>query len=137
MKKSDLPDLIDWAGVLSAPRESYGHEEVMRAVFGANAEVIAEWIEDGHSGKEAFAYLFADGSVAVLTDYFGSCSHCDSWIGLNESEARAQLQSMVNSSRLFPGVADAVAFCTSPMEAEDFPFKAAANLADQLRARMA
>jgi hypothetical protein len=35
-----LEDYIDWQLVLSQPRYAGGHEEVMRNIFGKNAEVI-------------------------------------------------------------------------------------------------
>lgn len=129
MRKSELPGLIDWPRVMKQPRYAGGHEDIMRAIFGENAEVIADWVADDYQGTEAFAYKFPDRSVVIMTDYFGTCSGCDAYEDADDGEVRAAVTSLVNSARLFPTVRDAIIYCMdNDKEASEFPFRVAYHL---------
>lgn len=141
MNLSDLPELINWQAVLAAPMEP-GRLEVMAAIFSGRAEVLSSYVEDDYSGVLAFAYGFPDGSVAIITDYFGSCDGCDQLLGASPQEVPHLIRAMVNNARVFPTLADASQFCKrlreGPQpcptckrggpEATDYPFLAAAHL---------
>jgi hypothetical protein len=111
MKKEELEKYIDWDLVIKQPRYAGGHEDVMFNIFGKNASVIAHWIEDDYQGSEAFAYQFPDGSVVLITDYFGSCSGCDAWEDATDEDAKGMIRDMVSSSRVFSNIKDAIVFC--------------------------
>lgn len=130
-----LPDWIDWDKVMTKERYASGHEDVMRSIFRNPVKVIAEWVEDDYQGEEAFAYQFPDGSIVLITDYFGSCSGCDSWEGASDNEARAMIESLVHSARIKPSIDAALVFCNEEAlnDASEYPFKACNNLVDQLR----
>jgi len=134
MKKHQLPRLIDWDLVMLQGRYAGGHESVMRNIFGHNATVIAEYVRDDYQGDEAFAYLFHDGFVAIITDYFGSCSGCDSWEGATDADAKTMITSLVNSARLFDSVEEAALYCEFVQDkAEEWPMYTAFYLTSQLQ----
>lgn len=128
----DLETLIDWKTVLEQPRCAGGHEEVMRNIFGKNAKVVAWWSEEEYQGTIAIAYQFPTGEVAIMTDYYGSCSGCDAWEDSSEKDARNMILSLCGSAQQFQNLAAAKAWCanidpnTRPWE---FPWDAARNLA--------
>lgn len=135
MKKNEIADLVNWEAVLGQPRYSGGHVEPMRAIFQGAAEVVAEWVEDDYQGSEAFAYRFQDGSIAIVTDYFGSCSGCDSWEDADDDEVRRMIGSLVNSARVLPSAAEAVAWClTESQKPENYSHQDAIHLASSLAA---
>jgi hypothetical protein len=128
MKKHQLLDLINWDAVLAAPRYAGGHSDVMAAIFEGNAKVLCHYTENDYQGTLAIAYQFPDGGVAIVTDYFGSCSGCDSWEDASDDSARLMVTSLVTSARLFDTVEEAREFCKGAKSAEDYPFEAAQNL---------
>ncbi len=133
LQKNDLPELIDWTGVLAAPRYAGGHSEVMEAIFGDNAEIVAQWSDNDYQGNVAYAYRFKDGSLAFMTDSYGSCSGCDAWDGANDANARSMIESLVGSSRLFPSIVEALAWLQGPPdEAADYHFQYCTNLIEAL-----
>ena len=133
MKKHQLPRLIDWDLVMLQDRYAGGHIEVMQNIFGSSATVIAEYVRDDYQGGEAFAYLLYDGFVAIITDYFGSCSGCDSWSGATDADAKTMIMSLVNSARLFDSVEDAALYCEFVQDnAEEYAMHAAWHLTSQL-----
>ena len=135
MKRSDLDTWIDWPAVMAAPRYSGGHDDVMTSIFKPPARVIASWVEDDYQGDEAFAYLFPDGTVAILTDYFGSCGGCDSWEDATDADAREMVRALVHSARLKPSIDAALVYCAEEIDdASEYPMRAAANLVNPLRA---
>lgn len=111
MKQGDLLDLINWESVMLAPRWAGGHREVMDDIFDKNAYILASWQSDGYDGDLIYAYLFNDGSVALITDYFGSCSGCDSWEDASDKDAKSMITSLVSSARLFSDVYELEKFC--------------------------
>lgn len=76
----------------------------------------------------ATAFKFPDGTVVIMTDYYGSCSGCDSWEDASDDEARTMVTGIVTSARVFASVEEARTFCRDPKDAEDYPFYAASNL---------
>lgn len=133
MTKQEVVDAVDWSAALSAPRFAGGHHDVMRAMFGDRAKVACEWTEDDYQGQIAFAYEFADGTIAIVTDEFGSCSGCDSWEDATDEEARNMIQQLAINARLFPGRAEAARYCKSDTEdADQWTMRAAKNLAELL-----
>jgi len=133
LTKQQVLDAVDWVAAMAAPRYAGGHEDVMRSLFGSNAVVIAEWIEDNYDGCIAFAYEFSDGTVAIITDSFGSCNGCDSWEGATDDEARHMINELAINARLFPDRWSALEFCEHEAgSAEQYTLSAAKNLSEQL-----
>jgi hypothetical protein len=133
MNKQQILDSIDWLKVMQAPRNAGGHEEVFENIFGGNAVVIAKFIQNDYQGDEAFAFQFQDGTIAIMTDYFGSCSVCDSWEDANDEEAMNLIISMVTSSRIFGTLDEAIEYCENAEDdACDYPMRASRQLVDQL-----
>ena len=133
MDKSQLPELINWRAVLAAPRYAGGHAEPMRAIFESRAVVAAEWIEEDYQGSEAFAYLFPGGQVAIITDYFGSCSGCDAWEDATDVDVKEMVRSLVNSARLFADAREAARWCREQASnPEHYSHASAANLVGEL-----
>lgn len=128
MEKSQLQELINWDAVLAAPRYAGGHNDVMRAIFEGQAEILDHHTDNDYQGELAIAYQFPDGGAIIITDYFGSCSGCDSWEDADDADARAMVTSLVTSARVFPDADAAREFCRSKMDAEDYGFSAAASL---------
>jgi hypothetical protein len=121
--------LIDWDKVMNVDRYAGGHIEVMEAIFGDRAQIIARYVEEDYQGTEAFAYEFPDGTIAIITDYFGSCSGCDAWEGAADEEARNMIRSLAIDARLFPNRQEAREFCeTGCKTAEQWCMQAAENL---------
>jgi hypothetical protein len=126
-----LTKLISWETVLSAPRNAGGHEEIMRAIFGSKAKVIAWWEEQYHEGTIAIAYRLADGRIVVMTDYYGSCSGCDIWEGATDESVKDQVHNLVNRARVFATLKAAKRWCSGinvTANPEEHPFEAARNL---------
>jgi len=133
MTKEKMLTLIDWENVMKAPRYSGGHSEIMNSIFGKNAEVIAYHQDDDYQGELIYAYYFPDGTIAFISDYFGSCSGCDSWDDASNEDAMNMITSLVSSSRLCKTFTDAISFCeTGCKEAEQFSHGRAEYLKDKL-----
>ena len=129
MNRQQIVDLIDWDLVIKAPRYSGGHSEVMEAIFGDNASVLAFYREDDYQGILAYAYQFNDGTVVIITDSFGSCSGCDAWECCSDQDAKIMIQSLVDSARIFENSNDAREFCeTKTDDAEHYLFRVAKYL---------
>ena len=138
MTKQEVLDSVDWEKVISAPRFAGGHTEVMLAIFGNKTAVIAEYVEDDYHGTEAFAYRFSDGTIVILTDWFGSCPCCDLWANSSDEDARNMIRSLITSSRIFSDLNQAIEFCkTVEDDAMDYPFHAARELVSQLECELA
>ncbi len=130
MKKHEInKDLVNWTEVMSASRCAGGHSEAMESIFEGKAKVCASWIADDYDGAEAFAYLFPDGTVVIMTDSFGSCSGCDQWEDASDDDVRLMVESLVNSARVFHDVAEAYFYCLrNTDDADQYTMRAAANL---------
>jgi hypothetical protein len=133
LSKQDVLDSVDWDSVMKAPRYAGGHEDVMRTMFGHKAQVIGEYVEDHYDGVEAFAYEFYDGTIAIITDSFGSCVGCDYWEDATDEEARNMVRELAINARLFPNRVEAREFCAHGTDAaEQWTMRAAKNLVDAL-----
>lgn len=131
----NLEQIICWPEVLAQPREAGGHEDVLRNIFGGAAKVIAWWQADGYGGEVAIAFEFANGEVAVMTDYYGSCPACDAWAGCSDNEAYSLIVGLVCGAKQFPTARDAAQWAKSIDEREkpwEFPWRSAHNLVEQL-----
>lgn len=127
----ELTNLIDWPTVLNQPRYAGGHEEVMKNIFGKGSEVIAWWSEESYSGTVAVAHKLQDGRIVVMTDYYGSCSGCDSWSYAETEEAIKMINDLVNHAQVFNSIEDAKEWCDdidSISKPYEYPFEAAQNL---------
>lgn len=127
----NLEDKIDWKIVLAQPRYAGGHEEVMRNIFGKNAEVIAWWSDNDYQGTIAIAYEFPDKSVAIMTDYYGSCSGCDAWEDSTPDDARKLILGLCGSAKQFSSRAEAGEWIANIDKAEkpwEYPWDSARNL---------
>ena len=126
-----LEPLIDWPLVLSQPRYAGGHESVMRNIFGSNAEVISWYTSGDWQGVIAIAYKFPNGEVAIMTDYYGSCSGCDSWEDSTEEDARNMILGLCGSAKQFDTVELAKEWIKN-IDSENkpwhYPWQAAKNL---------
>lgn len=72
-------------------------------------EVIAKYWEDDYQGVCAWAFRFPDGSVLLVSDYFGSCSGCDSFQAVNsEYEAYELTRTLIYNGKLCHSVAAAI-----------------------------
>lgn len=126
-----LENYIDWAIVLSQKRYAGGHEEVMRNIFGSNAEVVSWWREDDWQGTIAIAYKFPNGEVAIMTDYYGSCSGCDAWEDSSDDDARKMILGLCGSAKQFDSVELArewIKMFDERTEPWNYPWRAAKNL---------
>jgi hypothetical protein len=127
----DLVSLIDWPAALGAPRYAGGHEQVMRAMFGHHAEVIAWWSDNDYQGTIAVAYRLKGGEVAIMTDYYGSCSGCDAWEGVGDEQAKALITGLCGGAKVFDTI-EAAAHWTKNIDPKErpweFPWGSAANL---------
>ena len=133
LKQSDLLERIDWDRVLQAERYAGGHEEIMEAIFGGSEYVIASWVEGNWQGEEVFAYCVEDCYV-LISDYFGSCSWCDGYEDASDDDIRAQITSIVASSRIFPDKQELIAYCELECKsAECYAMRHADELLPQLR----
>jgi len=104
---------------MKAERCASGHSDVMEKIFYNNcAVVIASWIEDNYQGGEAYAYLFKDGYLVIIQDSFGSCSGCDSWEDASDQDAERLIRAMVNSSKIFKNIDEAINYIEKPNESD-------------------
>ncbi len=127
--EADAEKHIAWDHVLSLPRYAGGHDEIMRGVFGKDSKVVAFWNEGDWQGVVAVAHKLPDGAVCVMTDYYGSCSGCDSYEDANDDEIRRLVSGMVQGSRVFDSEEAAAAWCANPSEGiENYPFNYCTNL---------
>jgi len=99
--------LVDWDRAMAAPRCAGGHTDVMHALF-RNAEVIAHFDGDDYQGTVAFAYRFGDGSVVLVTSYYGSCCGCDSWEDASDADARKLIHDLAANAHWFPSLTTAI-----------------------------
>lgn len=129
--KANLIDHLDMAGAIKAPRSVGGHTEVFDAMF-PTAKVWGSWTNGDYQGTCAIAWEFSCGAIAVVTDYYGSCSQCDSWGDASDRSAEEMLRGMVGSARVFANETEFLAWKEQIGSDEtcgtDFPFYAAKNL---------
>ncbi|MEO0479025.1 MAG: hypothetical protein AAF196_06050 [Planctomycetota bacterium] len=127
MNKAALLEAMDYQ---PEPSEwGYSVEELRRA-FGGNASVIAEYREVDYSGVYAVAHKWPDGSVSILTDYFGSCCGCCAYQAASGSgDVRSLVEASVRNARVFTSEDEAKTFIrTGTDDAFEFSHRAAASL---------
>ena len=107
-----LKDLLDWEQIMQQPRRAGGHAEVLRVLF-KGAKVIAEYSTDDYQGTIAMTYQLADGRFVVLSDYFGSCSGCDSWEEADDEDAVRLCVTLANNAHTFNRISEALVFLAS------------------------
>jgi len=103
-------------------------------VFGGSAVLAAHWQEDDWSGSMAAAHRFPDGTIAIMTDYFGSCSYCCQWQGAAEDgEVLELIQACVRNARVFDSEGAARAYLSGPAaeDAMEFSHRDAVNLLNE------
>jgi hypothetical protein len=100
-------------------RYAGGHEEVLRVLF-KGATVIAEYSTGGYSGTVGMGYLLEDGRYVVLSDFFGSCSGCDSWEGSTNEDAHRLCIELANNAKYFNTIAEAIAFLAATDKDADY-----------------
>lgn len=123
MKSELLLEYIDWPKVMLQPRNSGGHEEVMRSLF-RDSTVLAHVREDSWSGTVSYIYLIhppepgGAAKIIVAHDYFGSCSGCDAWEGANDETAKELCESIARNCDIFDSVEEAVEYLKLAMSDE-------------------
>lgn len=137
MDRADLQEIIDWPTVLKQDRCAGGHRAVMSNIFSeTDAKVIAWYQDDVYEGELAIAYQFyKDGTICLITDYFGSCSGCDAWEGADNEEAESQIRTLVANSRVFKCIRASLDFLNNDIDnkPENFGLRVATNLIDTLK----
>lgn len=140
MMAAMLKDRLDWERIMAQPRYAGGHKEVMEVLF-RDSEVIAGYVERNWQGCEGFVYRLHDtGEIVIVSDYFGSCSGCDSWEGATDGDARRLCIGLANNAHVFASIQDAIRFLESVPEDEGAYWDlrdVAPYLADELRKRLA
>jgi hypothetical protein len=123
-----LKDMLNWPEIMDAPRYAGGHSEIMDVLF-TNSFVLASYIEEDYQGELAYIYLVYSGTdwakIAIITDYFGSCSGCDAWEGADDRTVREMCIALANNARLFDDIDDVIEFlskCAKEDDACDFSF---------------
>jgi len=131
-----LKDLLDWEQIMIQPRYAGGHEEVMKVLF-RGATVLASFVEDDYDGQLGFVYKVPwndTEKVALVTDYFGSCSGCDAWEDADDETARELCLALANNAKLFRTIADAIAYLRTIDPAEAYGLiRIAAPLLEQIQ----
>jgi hypothetical protein len=139
--KSNLSTFIDLATVLASPRVVGGHVQMLKGIFTGNAPCIAYYCspgvttgDDHWQGVTSLAYRFdIDGTICVLSDYFGSNYCCDIVIGASDATITSLITTVVNNARLFISLEKAIKYCSSVQErVEDFPMWYCKFLVSQL-----
>lgn len=132
MNKQEMMDLVT---VDKFGKHTWSCEDSFTDVLSGQGKVIAIWYEDGYHGQLAIAVESNDGSVFLMTDYFGTCSYCCAWQGSDNNERVQLMRAMISSARVFASRSDAVRFCqgvddTTKQKSEHFAFQVAKELAN-------
>jgi hypothetical protein len=105
-----LKDLLNWPAIMVQPRYGGSHQDIMENLF-TNCAILASYIESDYQGELGYIYLVYFGTdyakVAIITDYFGSCSGCDAWDGADDDDARDLCIALANNARLFDTIDEA------------------------------
>lgn len=117
-----LKDLIDWPNVMKQPRCAGGHSDIMENLF-ADAEILARYREDDWQGQQGYIYLVWHetdyAKIVLITDYFGSCSGCDSWEDASDDDIKASCETLANNAKIFDSVEEAKDFLQKLIGGED------------------
>lgn len=106
-REMELKDLVNWNEVMKQPRRAGGHTEVMENLF-IGAEILASYVENDYQGSEAYVYKLPDGKIALVNDYFGSCSGCDSWEDASDEYAKSLIIELCNNAKVVNNIQEAI-----------------------------
>lgn len=126
MKNKDdmmLKDFLDWPTIMAQYRSAGGHHEIMGNLF-TNCAILASYTQDDYQGELGYIYLVYFGTnyakVAIITDYFGSCSGCDMWEDASDDDVRSMCIALANNARLFDTIDDAKEYLETCNKAESW-----------------
>ena len=133
-----LKDLLNWPEIMTANRSSGGHTDVMDKLF--KGQILASYVENDYQGQLGYVYLVYDfekfAKIVVISDYFGSCSGCDSWEDASDEDVKTFCVQLANNAHMFNSIKEAVDFLKMVVEAEDSAYydlrRLAGPLAEQL-----
>lgn len=127
-----LQSQIDWETVMKQDRYAGGHEDVLQNIFGDKSTVLSWWSSEDYQGTVAIATRIPSGHVVIMTDYYGSCSGCDSWEGASDEDARKMIIDLVGGAKVFDSVEEAKEWCRSGIDTSkdpwNYPMEDARNL---------
>jgi len=99
-----LKDMLDWDKIMIQPRYAGGHTEIMESLF-KDSMVIAEYCSGDYQGMVGYIYAVWYGpdffKLVVLTDYYGSCSGCDSWEDADDESVKNMCVTLANNAHMF------------------------------------
>lgn len=116
-----LKDFINWELVMVQNRSAGGHSEIMENLF-KDAFVLSSYVESDYQGEEAFIYKLkkryqnGEGTFILVTDYFGSCSGCDSYEGCSNEQLRNLCIQLANNSHSFKSLGKLINFIEHSIE---------------------
>ena len=133
----DISKLLDWETILKQPRCSGGHDDIMTNLFLRETAVcIAHWNEGDYQGTVATAYMFKDdGSVLIISDYYGSCCGCDLYEDAADDEIKKLVHDMVQGGILCETFSSAIQFINKINTSDkpwEYPHQESVNLIPQL-----
>lgn len=104
-----LKDQLNWSLIMTQPRNAGGHTEIMDCLF-TDAKVLASVVEDDCQGTLGYVYQLTNNDIAIVSDYFGSCSGCDSYENASDAEVRNLCIQLANNAHVFPNTREAFLF---------------------------
>lgn len=108
-----LKDFLDWDRILKVRAGSGGHSEVMDVLF-INGIVLATCTNGDYQGTIGYAYLVYGythtAKIVVISDYYGSCSGCDSWEDAGEADVRKLCTDLANDAHMFDSIEEAISW---------------------------
>lgn len=107
-----LKDYINWRYVLSPKCARYagGHEDIMNNLF-KKSKVLASYIENDYQGEELFLYQIKINEkyyFVLVSDFFGSCSGCDSYDGCTDETLKNLCIELANNADVFENILSVV-----------------------------
>lgn len=106
---SEIQKLIDWENIMKMPRCAGGHHEQMKGLI-KGAQVIGHFNSGDWQGVTSACVKLESGEFAIYSDYYGSCSGCDSWEDASDEEIKRLCISLANSAYIFKSMDDVVDF---------------------------
>ena len=120
-----LKDFIDWDVMMALERYAGSHTRNLSGLF-LHSQVIAEATEGDYSGSDGMVYLFtppnpgAPAKIVLLSDYFGSCSGCDSWEDATDKDFKALMIAIANNARMFDSIEECIEYLESGDKGYEF-----------------
>jgi hypothetical protein len=107
---------IDFDKILPMSRYAGGHDEQMKGLL-KNVKVLSHWNEGDYSGSVATMVQLRDTKeVVIYSDYYGSCSGCDSWEDAGDTSVREMCKQLASTARIFKNKKEALSFLKTPRE---------------------